>query len=336
MRPKRHTPDPEAYQLYLQGRRNIQGFTEHGFRQSVVDFSNAIQRDPEYAAAYAGLADAYSYLAASELAAPKDVMPLAESNAAKAIEKDHETAEAYTSLGITAMNYYWDYPLAEQRFRRSLKLNPRDAYTQHYLGHYYEAVGRWSEALNQMRLALSMDKLSPIYGEDLGIDLIANQRIGEAIRQLTETTSLAPADPLAHSLLAIALEADGKASESLAQAGRALQSGTYLIAGSVSGVFCRLGRRNEALEILKQLQAREKAGGYVSPLETAMVQFALGDKAKGLERLRNAVDERSFNVVYNLFDPVFDVVREDPEFAALMNQIHVPEACWRRIPRYLK
>ena len=93
---KGHIPDPQAYQLYLQGRRDIQEFTEHGFKQSVVDFKNAIARDPEYAAAYAGLADACSDPATFEMEQPKDVLPLAESNAAKAIEQDSGTAAAYT------------------------------------------------------------------------------------------------------------------------------------------------------------------------------------------------------------------------------------------------
>jgi serine/threonine protein kinase len=86
---------------------DIQEFTELGFKKSVVDFKNAIQRDPEYAAAYAGLADAYSYQASFELERPKDILPLAESNAAKAIEKDPQTAEAYTALGMVALAYYW-------------------------------------------------------------------------------------------------------------------------------------------------------------------------------------------------------------------------------------
>src|SRR5262249_55568145 len=159
------------------------------------------------------------------------------------------------------------------------------------LVHYYEAVGHWGEALNQMRLALSLDKLSPMYGEDLGMDLIANRRIGEAIRQLTETAALAPEDPFSHSLLALALEADGKAAESLAQAEQALRPGAYMIAGSVSGLFCRLGRRSQALDLLQQLEAREKAGHYISPLEFAMVRFTLGDKANGLARMRDAVEE---------------------------------------------
>jgi predicted Zn-dependent protease len=204
------------------------------------------------------------------------------------------------------------------------------------MGHYYEVVGHWEEALNQMRLALSLDKLSPMYAEDLGMDLIANRRIGEAIRRLTETATLAPEDPFPHSLLAVALEADGKSGESLAQAEQALRPGAYVIAGSMSGLFCRLGRRSRALDLLQQLEAGERASHYISPLEFAMVRFALGDKANGLARMRDAVEERSFNLASNLWDPVFDIEREDPEFAALRNQIHVPEACWRRVPRYVK
>ena len=238
---KRHIPDPQAYQLYLQGRRDIQEFTEHGFRQSVVDFKNAIARDPEYAAAYAGLADAYSYQATFEMERPKDVLPLAESNAAKAIEKDPSTAAAYTSLGIVALAYYWDFPLAEQRFQRAIRLNPRDAFTQHFLGHYYEFTGKWPEALKQMQLAFDMDKLSPIYGEDVAYDLFANGRSDEAVRQLRETAGLAPEDPFAHALLASALEASGKNAESLEQAQQAVKlPGMISVAGILGGVFCRL------------------------------------------------------------------------------------------------
>ena len=332
-----HVPDPQAYQLYLQGRRDIQEFTEHGFRQSVVDFKNAIARDPEYAAAYAGLADAYSYQATFEMERPKDVMPLAESNAAKAIEKDPQTAEAYTALGIVALAYYWDFPLAEQRFQRAIKLNPTDAFTQHWLGHYYEFTGKWPEALKQMQLALNMDKLSPIYGEDVAYDLFANGRNEDAIRQIRETASLAPEDPFAHALLASVLEATGKSAESLEQAEQAAKlPGMISVAGILGGVYCRLGRRDLAQDVLKQLEAAEKAGNYVAPLEFAMVHLALGDKTEGIARMKDAVNEHSFNIGFYIADPVFDPVREDPEFAALMNEMHFPPACWREVPRYRK
>src|SRR5437879_4427962 len=230
---KRHTPDPQAYQLYLQGRRNLQEYTEHGFRQSLADFKNAIKRDPEYAAAYAGLADAYSYLACFEIERPKDAMPLAESNAAKAIEKDPQTAEAYTSLGIVALAYYWDFPLAEQRFERALKLKPGDVFTQHFLGHYYEFMGKWPEALSQMQRAHDMEKLSPMYGEALAWDLFMNRHNDDAIQQLRETVGLAPEDPLGLAVLGMALEATGKSGESLEQAQQAMK-----LPGRVAGAGC--------------------------------------------------------------------------------------------------
>jgi Tfp pilus assembly protein PilF len=332
-----YVPDPQAYELYRQGRRDIQEFTEHGFKQSAVDFKNAIARDPEYAAAYAGLADAYSYQASFELERPGIVMPLAESNAAKAIEKDPQTAEAYTSLGIVALAYYWDLPLAEQRFQRSLKLNPRDAFTQHFLGHYYEFAGKWPEAVNQMQRAHDMDRLSPIYGEDLALDMFASGRYENALSQLLETVSLAPDDPLARAVLANVLDALGKSDESLDQAQKAMKlPGMLIVAGNLGGVFCRLGRPDLARGILNQLEAAEKTGTYVAPIEMAMVDFALGDKKNGLLRMREALDDHSFNIGFNIADPVFDQVRQDPEFAAMMNEIHLPPACWRDLPRYRK
>jgi serine/threonine protein kinase len=132
--PKHHVPNPEAYELYQQGRRHIQEFTEQSFSQSVVDFQNAIRLDPDYAAAYAGLADAYTYEAIAEQQAPVELMPLMAKNATLALEKDPTIAEAYTSLGIMSLAYGWDWPLAEQRFRKSLALNSHDAFTQHFLG----------------------------------------------------------------------------------------------------------------------------------------------------------------------------------------------------------
>jgi len=334
---KRHTPDPQAYQLYLQGRRNLQEYTEHGFRQSLADFKNAIKRDPEYAAAYAGLADAYSYLACFEIERPKDAMPLAESNAAKAIEKDPQTAEAYTSLGIVALTYYWDFPLAEQRFERALKLKPGDVFTQHFLGHYYEFMGKWPEALSQMQRAHDMEKLSPMYGEDLGWDLFMNRHNDDAIQQLRETVGLAQDDPNALAVLAMALEATGKSGESLEWAQQAMKlPGMFTVAGGLSGVLCRLHRPELAQDILKQLEEAEQAGKYVAPLEIAMVQFALGHKTKGFARMREAVNDHSFNLGFYVVDPVFDLVREEPEFAALMNEMHLPRACWHEVPRYRK
>jgi Flp pilus assembly protein TadD len=239
-------------------------------------------------------------------------------------------------LGITILRFS-DLPLAEQRFQRSLKLNPRDAFTQHFPGHYYEFAGKWPEAFSQMQRAHDMDKLSPIYGEDLALDMFANGRNDDAVRQLRETVSLAPGDPFARALLAIALDAIGKSDESMEQAQKAMTlPGMPIVAGNLSGVFCRLGRSDLARGILNQLEAAEKTDSYVAPIELAMVHFALGDKKNGLARMREALDDHSFNIGFNIADPVFDLVRRDPEFAVMMNEIHLPAACWRDIPRYRK
>jgi serine/threonine-protein kinase len=332
--PKSHVPIPEAYQLYQQGRSHIQEFTEQSFNQSIVDFENAVKLDPDYAAAYAGLADAYSYQAVSELKAPGEVMPLAEKNAAKALEKDPGMAEAYTSLGVVALMYDWDWPLAEQRFRKALALNPRDAFTQHFLAHYYETQGSWQDALKQMHVALDTEKLSPMYGEDLSLELFVSRRSNEAARLIGPIVDRNPQDPFALNIQALALEALGKRDESLAAADSAVKlPGMFQDAASLSGVYCRQGRESGARDILKQLQDAQKQGRYVAPMEFAGTYFALGDKDHGMQSLREAVKEHGTNLALGIPDPVFDSVRSDPEFAALMNQVHLPPGNWRDPPR---
>jgi tetratricopeptide (TPR) repeat protein/tRNA A-37 threonylcarbamoyl transferase component Bud32 len=335
--PQGHVPNPEALELYRQGRRHIQEFTEQSFNQSIVDFQNAVKLDPDYAAAWAGLADAYAYQAAFELKAPVEVMPLAEKNATKALERDGRTAEAYTSLGVVALTYDWDWPLAEQRFRKSLALNPNDAFTQHFLGHYYETTGRWQDAVKQMQLALNMEKLSPMYGEDLAMDLVTNRRFEEAAVLIVPIAERNPRDPFALNVQALALEALGKKEQALAAADLSRKlPGMFGGAASLGGIYSRLGRSADARQILKQLLDAKSQGHFVAALEIAGVYFALGEKEKGMESLRESVKERDFNLALLIVDPVFDPVRRDPEFAALMNEIHLPPGAWRDPPRFGK
>lgn len=137
--------------------------------------------------------------------------------------------------------------------------------------------------------------------------------------------------------MALALEAKGQSAESLEKAQKATKlPGMFSAAGSLAGIFCRLHRPDLAREILKQMDAAEKAGDYVAPLEFSMTQFALGDRVAGLALLRKAVNEHSYNIVLNIWDPVFDSVREDPEFADMMNEMRVPRACWHDMPRLPK
>ena len=336
-RPHHHVPVAEAAQLYQQGRRHIQEFTDQSLKQSIVDFQNAIKLDPEYAAAYAGLADSYSYLATFEIAPPPEVMPLAEKNATMALEKDPGLAEAHTSLGVVALAYDREFPLAERRFRKSLELNPHDAFTQHFLGHYYEVLGQWPDALAQMQKALDLDKLSPMYGEDSGMDLYTVGRYQESADRIAPIADQNRYDPFAFNVLALALEATGKKDQSLAAADHAWTlPGKFSTAASLSGIYRRQGRPEKAKMILTELEQARSQGQYVAPLEFAGVYFALGQPETGFENLRDAVKEHSFNLFVALPDPVFDGVRNDPELAAILEPAHLPPGGWRDIPRLKK
>jgi serine/threonine protein kinase/tetratricopeptide (TPR) repeat protein len=326
---KRHMVDPQAYDLYLQGRRALADVTAPRIRQSMVYFQQAIARDSNFAAAYAGLADSYSYLGIFELEAPREVMPKAKEAALKALELDTETAEAYTSLGIVQSLYEWDWVGSEKRFRRAVELNPGGAYDQHWLGHYYESVGQWQDARNQMQKALALDPLNPMYGEDLGYDLFLAHRYDEAAQILRKVVELDPEDAVGRAFLALALEAKGLRGESLIQNDVALKysGGATFVLGTIGGIYCRSGKPEEARKMLAQLRTQAKQG-YVSPLQQAVIHFALGERDEGFRLLSAAAEDRSVNLQYEGPDPALDPVRRDPRFVSLRQKLGLPEAAW--------
>ncbi len=330
---KRRTVNPQAYDLYLQGRRALSEVTPDRIRQSMVYFQQAIARDPNYAAAYAGLADSYNYLGILEMAAPRDVMPKAKEAALKALELDSETAEAYTSLGIVQSVYEWDWAGSGKRFQRAMELNPGGSYDQHWYGHCLETMGQWQDAQKQMQKAVALDPLNPIPNQDLGYDFIINHRYDAAVQQLRRVVDLDPEDAAAHAYLALALEAKGLRSESLAENQRARQSpgGTTFVTGTVAGLYCRLGKPEEARKMLAELQVLAKQR-YVAPLELAAIHFALGEREEGFRMVNAAVEDRSVNLQYNVTDPVFDSVRRDPRLIAVRNKLGLPEAAWAVVP----
>jgi len=260
-------------------------------------------------------------------------MPLAEKNGTMALEKGPGLAEAYTSLGVVSLAYDWEFPLAERRFRKALELNPHDAFTQHFLGHYYECIGRWPVTLAQMQTALDLDKLSPIYGEDSGMDLLTIGRYQESAERLAGIVEQNSYYSFAFNVRALALEAIGKKDESLAAADHAWTlPGKFVSAASLSGIYRRQGRPDKAKEILSELEGARKQGRYVSPLELAGTYFAVGQRQEGFLGLRDAIQEHSFNLFVALPDPVFDPVREDPEFAAILSPTHLSPATGAPFP----
>lgn len=187
------TTDLEAYRLYQEGRYFFNQFDIQGsFEKAVERFEQAIQRDPKFALAYSGMADAYAYQSEGMTKAPKEVMPKAKEAAEKAIALDPALGAAHTSLGIVKLDYDWDIPGAEREFRRAIDLNPGSGYGNHWLGHALEAELRLNDAIEQFRASLALDPLSvPIYW-DLASEFVANKRYGEARNLLGKARELFP------------------------------------------------------------------------------------------------------------------------------------------------
>ena len=195
VRHREPTADMQAYRFYQEGRYFFNQFNPNTYEKAVERFRQAVERDPKFALAYSGLADALAYRAESLGAPPKEIMPQARQAAEKAIALDPTLGEGHTSLGIVLQDYEWDISAAEREFRRAIELIPGSAYASHWLGHTFEAQGRLDDAMRQMRASLALDPLSaPIY-TDLALELIGGKKYDDALALLQKGRELFPDSP---------------------------------------------------------------------------------------------------------------------------------------------
>jgi len=191
------TKDLEAYRLYQEG---LYFFNQHqppeSYEKAIERYKLAIERDPKFALAYSGMADAYAYLAEMSVRAPREVMPKAKEAALKAVALDDNSAEAHTSLATVMLDYDWDTEGAQRELRRAMELNPGSGYTHHWFAHSLEAQGRLEEAMKEMRAALDLDPLSVPIHWDIGAQLLGAGRYEEAARFSTASAELFPKVPL--------------------------------------------------------------------------------------------------------------------------------------------
>jgi tetratricopeptide (TPR) repeat protein len=206
----RPTENTEAYQLYLKGRYFWNKRTGADLRRSIDYFNQAIEKDPKYALAYAGLADAYGLLSGYGAASPKDSLPQAKAAAKKALELDDTLAEAHASLGQTLFAYDFNFAEANREFRRAIELNPNYATAHQWYGQGGLApLGQFDDAIAEMKRALELDPLSVIINADLGSVLCTARRFDAAMEQLRKTIEMDPRFYYAHWNLGVALEVKG-------------------------------------------------------------------------------------------------------------------------------
>ena len=318
--PPRNVTDAEGYRLLQEGRYFFNQFQPpESNRKAIERYQQAIARDPTLAPAYAGLADAYAYMAENFVSPPKEVMPKAREAALKAVALDEHSAAAHTSLGIVLLDYDRDIPGGQREFQRAMQLNPGSGYSHHWYAHSLEAQNRLPEAMKEMRAALDLDPLSIPINWDIGSELIAAHQYEEAVRHLEKAHDLFPTNPIIEFLRAEAfnrvgdLDAERKVVESIRAGTPEVPNDPFLL--SLFGLEAlREGRRPEAIATLNRIEGMSHTQ-YVDAFMTLSLCSALGEKAKLLDWLRRADRERSSLFVYlPLFAELFrldaDVIAE--------------------------
>jgi TolB-like protein/Flp pilus assembly protein TadD len=314
-----------AHNLYLQGRYHLNQRTDDGLRKALDFFEKALVEDAESALAHAGLADAYGLLAHYGVFGPAEAWTRAASSAATAVMLDAESAEAHTSLAHVKSTQDWDWANAEREFQRAISLNPSYATAHHwYAMSCLAPLGRLDEALNEIKIAQSIDPVSSIVARDLAIIHFYRRDFEMALEQCDHTIELNPHFAPAYWMLGVIQEQLKDFDESAAAFQRAvhLSPQTPRMHGALGRTFALSGRRRQALEVLQKLEAYAKER-YVSPLEFAWIQFALGDLDLGFSWLAKAAEDRAFDLISINVDPRFDVLREDRRFPAIANHIGV-------------
>jgi len=319
------TNDEEAYRLYLMGRHHLNRLTDDGFRKGVEFFRQAIARDPNYALAYAGLANAYNRLGGFNADPPKESFPKGRDAALKSLELDNTLSEAHTQLATVKLFYDWDWPNAELEYKRAIELNPGDADAHYMYGLYLSLMRRPDEAIAEMRHAQELDPLSLEKQMGVGDVYFSDRRFEDAADQYRKALEMDPNSGIINWSLGRAYLELGKYDEAI----ELLRKSVALSGDSpdepidLARAFARSGNKQQAIRILSDLLQRSKSQ-YLSPTTIGYLYAALGDNDKAFEQFDRALAERDYMLVFMKTDPMFDPVKSDPRFASLAQRVGLP------------
>ena len=328
---KRYTHDAEAYQLYLKGRYFWNKRNEEGFRNGIEYFKRAEEKDPTFALAFSGLADSYALLCDIGVVRPKDEMPKAKAASEKAVDADSTLAEAYTSRAFVKLAYDWDWLGAQSDFQQALKLNPKYPTAHQWYASYLMQMGKFSLAKTEIEEAHKLDPLSPIISSNTGLYSYYEHNYDDAIAKYKVTLQSDPDFWVARHYLALAYVQKGMHDDAIREL-RALikapPSGPVpdeVIAteteasASLGFAYAMAGKKAEAQEILDKLNALAQRR-YVSGLYFAIVYAGLKDNDHAIEYLDKAYEDRHPGLVLIRIDPIFDSLRSDERFKALVKR----------------
>jgi TolB-like protein/DNA-binding winged helix-turn-helix (wHTH) protein/Tfp pilus assembly protein PilF len=315
--------DPKVYEAYLKGRYFWNRRSEPDMRQAIGQFEEAIRLDPRYAPAHAGLADSYALYGSHGWVLPGgNAWARATASAEKALELDPRLADGHTSRARIALNYELDWAKTGEGYRRALELNPGYANAHHWYGYYLLLIGRVKEAEAEMRRALELDPLSPIINANIGMCFYVARQYDAAIAHWQTALGMHRNYAVLHEYMTMAYLGKGMYPEAVAelQKGLALSEGGPSATAILAHIYGRMGRAPEARSLLSQVLPHASTTAYY----IAIAYLGLGDTDRAFEWLDRSVTERigPFNELNA--DPIFDPLRTDPRFAALLRQMRFP------------
>jgi tetratricopeptide (TPR) repeat protein len=323
-----HLIDPQAHEDYLKGRYYFNQRTEGPLNRSIGYFRQAIDRDPSYALAYCGLADAYALLGFRGGLPSKDALASAKAAALKAIQLDDTLADPHASLAFIAETYEWDWATAERQYKRALELNPNDARTHHWYAGYLMYVGHFEEGISEARRARDLDPLSLPLNNALAGRLLVASRYDEALAQVQKTLDLNPNFAPAHQTLGWAYLHRGNRGEAIREFRKALQLSQTDDADLVLDLgfaYATAGNGTEARRILAELKKLHEHG-LVPASSIAILYGALGELNEAFAWLEKAYEERDPQLTYlKVPGRRFDPLRHDPRFRQLVHRIGLPD-----------
>jgi len=322
---KRYTEDAEAYRLYLKGRYHWNKRNPEGLQKAVDYFQQALNRDPVYPLAYAGLADTYAYLSFFHVVPPRQAMPKAKAAAVKALEIDDHLAEAHVSLGYVSFTYDGDWSAAGKYFEQALALNPIYSGAHTFYAFYLSSLGRSEEALAVAKRALDLDPASPAVSHSLAVQLYLARRFDKAIEQAHNTLEMDANFAISYQLLGEVHVSKGLYREGLLALEKfsALSRTSAISLALVGYSHARLGERSAALRIIEELTSASKHS-FIPAFLYALVYAGLEDKDQAFGWLEKAYEERFNRLAYLKQDALWDPLRSDPRFIDMLRRLGIP------------
>ena len=317
--------DIDAYKLYLMGRFLWSKRTEDGFKTAIDYFKLAIKQEPNYAPAFAGLADCYNLLGFFDYLQHKDAFPKAKEAALEALRLDSTLAEAHTSLGFTLLFYEWDWERAENEFKQAIELNPNYATAHFWYAMYLTVCGRHEEAIDRGKRAQELDPLSMMINDARGWAYFFMRRYDNAIEAFQKALLTTEGFWYAHWALSVVYFQKEMYEKSLTeiQKARDLYKGCQPRIESLIGmIYARTNKREEAQEVIKYLMELSKQK-YVPPATIAVIYFSLEKNDQGFEWLNKAFEVRDGLLTWLKVHPFLDSIRSDPRYTALLRKMNI-------------